>query len=235
MTLPRLLPALLLLALAAPALAEDRCPRRGTLDCAGQARAMDAAIAADPAMAVSEAAIAARAAALQRALAPEAAAALARADALRRRARSRYLFFTPAGEVEPESVDDLRDALGWHLSWLGSIDPAPPPGVAGRWDGGFVMAKVVPRAEGGFDIEAHAVEPFHLAWTCEFDDTAAALPDGSLVSADGTLRLVRDGPLLILEPIPRPGLAGYDYCGAMGSLTGALFFVGALDAPPRLP
>lgn len=229
----RVLAAALLLACALPAAAQDRCPRRGTTDCATQARAMAAAIAADPGIALTEAVIDERVAALSVALPPPAASVLARADALRRHARSRDLFFTPGGEVEAESIPRLRDALAWHLAWLAAINPEPPKGPAGRWDGGFVTATVVPRDDGGFDIEAHAVEPFHLSWTCEFDDRARLLPDGWLVSADGTLRLRREGPLLVLEPIPRPGLAGFDYCGAMGSLAGALFFVGGLEPADR--
>jgi hypothetical protein len=231
MLLRHLLPAAILLCLAATASAQDRCPRRGTTDCATQGRAMAAAIAADPAMALTESVIAERVAALSAALPPPAATVLARADALRRRARSRDLFFTPEGALEADSLDQLRDALAWHLAWLAAINPDPPNGPAGRWDGGFVTATVAPRDDGAFDIEAHAVEPFHLAWTCEFDDRARPLPDGWLASADGTLRARREGPLLVLEPIPRPGLAGYDYCGAMGSLAGALFHVGGLTPP----
>lgn len=214
---------LIALVLAFPAQAEDRCPTRRNVDCAMQARAIAAAIAADPVLALAEAALVQRAAALTAAMAPPAAEALARADALRRRARGRELFFTPDGAVEADSIDMLRDALAWHRAWLDAIDPAPPPGLAGRWAGAFIVAEIAPGSDDRFAVGADAVEPFHLAWLCEFDDAARLQPDGALVSEDGTLRLFRDGPLLVLEPIPRPGLAGYDYCGAMGSLRGVLF------------
>lgn len=218
---------LLAVVLAWPAQAEDGCPRRRNVDCATQARAIAAAIATDPGLARMQEAIARRLADLSAALAPPAAEALARADALRRQARGREVFFTTDGAVEAESIDRLRDALAWHLVWLAGIDPAPPPGLAGRWAGAFVLADVAPGSDGRFAVTADAVEPFHLAWTCEFDDSARLQPDGALLSEDGTLRLFRDGPLLVLEPIPRPGLAGYDYCGAMGSLRGTLFRLGA--------
>ncbi len=214
---------LIALMLAWPAQAEDGCPRRRNVDCTSQARAISTAIAADPALTQAEAAIAERVAALTAALAPPGAAALTREDALRRRARGRELFFTADGTVEAESMDMLGDALAWHRAWLDAIDPAPPPGLAGRWAGAFIVAEIAPGTDGRFAVGADAVEPFHLAWLCEFDDTARLQPDGALVSEDGTLRIHRDGPVLVIEPIPRPGLAGYDYCGAMGSLRGVLF------------
>lgn len=223
---------LLLILLSLPAFAEEGCPRRRHVDCAAAARAIAAAIAGAPDLAAMEAAIGTRLSALGAVLPPPAAAVLARDAAVRRRARARDLFFTPEGVVEAGSIDVLRDALAAELAHLGRIGPAPHDGLAGRWAGGFVRAEVTPLGGGRFQVSADAVEPYHLAWTCEFEDAARAGPDAVLLTEDGTLRLRRDGPLLRLEPIPRPGLAGYDYCGAMGSLAGALFYIGPVDQNP---
>lgn len=80
----RLVPLLCVIFLALPAAAEEPCPRRAHVDCAGAMRAVEAAVAVDPWLALLDRARAVRLAELAAPLGEEAAAEL-RAQAAARR------------------------------------------------------------------------------------------------------------------------------------------------------
>lgn len=85
----RLVPLLCVIPLALPATAEEPCPRRAHVDCAGAMRAVEAAVAADPWLALLDRARAMRLAELAAPLGEEAAAELRAQDAAWRRSLPR--------------------------------------------------------------------------------------------------------------------------------------------------
>ncbi|MBR0680711.1 hypothetical protein GXW74_09440 [Roseomonas eburnea] len=228
MTLRWILGLVLACAAVAPAVAQQRCPSRRNVDCAGAERAIDAAIAADPWLSLLEDGRRRRVAELQRLLPREATAVLTEEDAIRRRARSRELFFTADGAMEAEGAYTLRSELEWWLIRLIRMQDDPPDGVAGHWTGAFAEARIRPLGGGRYLVTANAAEPYALSWLCEFEaEGVMDATDTLIAGAEGEqIAVRREGPMLRIRSIPRPGRAGFDYCGAMGSLSGSLFRIG---------
>lgn len=224
MMMHRLLPMLLLL-LAWPAAAEP-CPARRNVDCAGVARAVDAAILADPWLALLDSARAMRMAELARLLEPSSAAELARQDAVWRRSLSRELFFHPDGtldEADPRTA--LRGALEYRLMLVMRLQHDLSASIEGHWRG--VQGQLVVRAAGGghYRILVSTADTDNLAWTCDYDgegDTTQREPQW-LRAKDGAVELQRVGTMLRLRMLTTQP---HTFCGAGGSLAGDFFRIG---------
>jgi len=226
MSWPRLLPLILAL-LAPPAIAEERCPARRNVDCAGAARAVDAAIAADPWLAIIDRARAMRLAELRGLFGPESAAELARQDAAWRRSLSRDLFFHPDGTLdEPDPRAALRGRVEDRLALLFRVEHDPSASLSGVWAG--VQGRVVVR--GSHDrprrVEINTADLHDLAWLCEYEGVGESPREEWLETADGAVELRREGNMLRVRMLTaRPS----DHCGAAGSLGGLYFRVGAAE------
>lgn len=220
---------LLLLIAALPAAAQDRCPLRRNVDCAGAQRAIAAAIAADPWLALIDRARSMRVAELSRLLGPAGAAELARQDEAQRRTLSRELFFTAEGVLEAESLPALRAPIEAWLMQLMRMQPDPPPVLDGRWVGMNGVAVVHRLGGQRLAVSVNTVDPYALAWTCEYEGEGRAERADWMETADGAVELSWDGPMLAVA-MRRPADGGaVPFCGAAGSVAGRYFRVGDAD------
>lgn len=223
----RIAALLALLLLALPAWADEPCPRRANVDCAGAMRAVDAAIAADPWLAILDQARAMRLEELGRLLDAGSAAELRRQDAAWRRSLSRDLFFRPDGsldEAAPRAA--LRGPMEYWLTRLMRVQHDPSWRIGGVWFGVQGQVAVAVAGRGRHRIEANTAEVNHLAWTCEYEGEGESHRDDWLETADGALDLRRVGSVLRIRMI---GPGPVDFCGAAGSVAGDYFRIGDAD------
>lgn len=209
-----------------PAGAEERCPTRRHVDCAGAERAIAAAIAADPWMTLLDQARRMRMAELSPLLGPAGAAELVAQDGAQRRVLSRELFFTPDGAMEPDSVPGLRSQLEFWLMRLIRLQPDPPPVMDGIWFNLTGEAVIRRRHDGRYLVTINTVELYALASTCEYDGAGRSDRVDRLETDDGALELTWDGPMLLVRELvsgPQP------FCGAVATVTGRYFRIGDAD------
>jgi len=219
---------ILLLLLFAPGVAaEEPCPARRHVDCAGAARAVEAAIVADPWLAILDRARAMRMAELAGLLEPESRAELARQDAAWRRSLSRELSFHPDGtldEAEPRAA--LRGRVEHRLALLFRVEHDPAASLAGVWVG--VQGRVTVRGDRDRPrrVEIATADVNDLAWLCEYEGVGESPREEWLETADGVVELRREGNMLRVRMLTaRPS----EHCGASGSLGGLFFRVGAAE------
>jgi hypothetical protein len=214
---------LLLLLVATPAVAQQPCPARRHVDCAGAARAVDAAIAGDPWLAIMDQAQRMRFDELAPLLGPDGAAALADQQAAWRRSLSRELFFHPDGTLDtPDPRGALREAMEYRLTHLMRTQHQPT-GIAGNWRG--VQGQVVVEAAGNghYRVSASTIDVNNLAWMCDYDGEGDTVGVEWMQTRDGALELRREGAMLRVRMLTR---RPSDFCGAAGSLSGLFFRVG---------
>lgn len=212
---------------ALPAAAQEDCPSRRHVDCAGALRAVDAAIAADPWLSILDRARAMRLAELLTPLGPEAAAELTRQDAAWRRSLSRNLFFNPDGSLdEPDPRAALRGSLEYWLMRLIQIDPLPAPGITGRWMSARGEVVIRRRDRDHFDVEINAADINNAAWTCEYEGEGRSERIDWLETDDGEMELRWLGTTLQVSMLP---VAPVPFCGAAGSPAGVYFRIGDAD------
>lgn len=217
---------LVVLLMAWPAGAEERCPTRRHVDCAGAERAIAAAIAADPWMTLIDQAWRMRMAELSHLLGPAGAAELAAQDVAQRRVLSRDLFFTPDGAVEPDSVPGLRWRMELWLMRLIRLQPDPPAVMEGIWFNLTGEAVIRRRNGGRYLVTISTVEPYALASTCEYEGEGRSDRADRLETDDGALELTWDGPMLRIRQL----VNGHQpFCGAVATVTGRYFRIGDAD------
>ncbi|CAH0136450.1 hypothetical protein [Roseomonas sp. CECT 9278] len=219
----RLLVLLSLLVAALPGAAQQPCPARRNVDCAGAARAVDAAIAADPWLAILDQAQRMRLAELMPLLGADGAAELAVQQAAWRRSLSRDLFFHPDGTLDaPDPRGALRGAMEYRLAGLMRI-AHDPSGLDGTWRGAQGQAVVEPAGGGRYRVLVSTIDINALAWMCDYDGEGDGTSFERLETRDGALAMWREGAMLRVRMLaPRPS----DFCGAAGSLAGLFFRVG---------
>ncbi|WP_198370068.1 hypothetical protein [Roseomonas rosulenta] len=220
----RLLPLMILLLAAMPAAAQQPCPARRHVDCAGAARAVEAAIAGDPWLALIDQAQRMRIAELAPLLGAQSAAELADQQAAWRRSLSRDLFFHPDGtldEADPRGA--LRGAMEARLVRLMRIEHDPPGSIDGNWVG--VQGQVVVERAGGghYRISVSTIDVNNLAWMCDYDGEGDTTRVEWLETRDGALELRREGAMLRVRMLTR---RPSDFCGAAGSMSGLYFRIG---------
>jgi hypothetical protein len=218
-------PVLFALLLAAlPAAAQDRCPTRRNVDCAGAARAVDAAIAGDPWLALIDQAQRMRLAEVAPLIGEPSAAELAAQQATWRRSLSRQLFFHPGGALdEPDPRGALRGAMEYRLVRLMRLQHNPPGSIDGDWVG--VQGQVVVERAGGghFRVSLSTADVHDLAWLCDYDGEGDTQREEWMQTRDGVLELRREGVMLRVRQL-RAGAT--EFCGAGGSMSGLYFRVG---------
>lgn len=222
-----LLPTLVLLLVALPAAGQQPCPARRHVDCAGAARAVDAAIAADPWLALMDQAQRMRLDELMPLLGAQGAAELADQQAAWRRSLSRDLFFHPDGTLdEPDPRGALRGAMEARLVRLMRVQHDPPGSIDGSWAG--VQAQVVVERAGGghYRVSASTIDVNALAWMCDYDGDGDTTRVEWMQTRDGVLELRREGVMLRVRMLTDTPST---FCGAGGSLSGLFFRIG--DAP----
>lgn len=223
----RLLCLLLTLVVASPVLAQEPCPARRNVDCAGAARAVEAAIAADPWLALMDQAQRMRLEELLPLLGAESAAELVAQQAAWRRSLSANLFFHADGTLDaPNPRAALRSALEYRLMQLIRIEHDPSASVGGIWAGvqGEVMVEVL--NAGRYRISAGTSDINNFAWTCGYEGEGESTRVEWLRTRDGALELRRVGVMLSVR-MNMPQANGF--CGAAGSLSGLFFRIG--DVP----
>lgn len=216
--------------LALPAAAQEPCPRRANVDCAGALRAIDAATAADPWLALLDRARVMRLDELSRLRGGAAAAELAAQDGAWRRSRARDLFFAPGGALDTDDPRrDLRGPLEYWLMRLMRVQPGPPAGVDGRWM--RMNGEVVVQAAGGgrYLVSVTTVELQALAWTCEYEGEGRTDRPERLETSDGALVLRLEDGMLTVRMLPRRDGGPVPFCGAAGSVAGRYFRIGGAD------
>lgn len=223
----RWLTLLLLLLAAGPAAAQQPCPARRHVDCAGAARAVDAAIAADPWLALLDQAQRLRLAELTPLLGAPSAAELADQQATWRRSLSRELSFHPDGTLdEPDPRGALRGAMEARLVRLMRIQHDLSASIDGRWVGVHGAAVVERAGAGRFRASVSTIDVMGLSWMCEYGGEGETTRIEWMETNDGAIELQREGAMLrVRMQTRRPS----DFCGAAGSLSGLFFRVG--DAP----
>ncbi|MBR0658215.1 hypothetical protein [Neoroseomonas oryzicola] len=220
----RLLCLLLTLLASLPAAAQEPCPARRNVDCAGAARAIDAAIAADPWLAIMDRAQRMRLDELAPLLGAESAAELAAQQAAWRRSLSRNLFFHPDGTLDaPDPRAVLRAAMEYRLMQLIRIEHDPSASIDGIWAGvqGEVTVEIL--GAGSYRISAGTADINNLAWTCGYEGEGESTRVEWLETRDGALELRREGVMLRVR-MNLPQANGF--CGAAGSLSGLFFRIG---------
>lgn len=219
--------SILWLLAALPAAAQDDCPARRHVDCAGALRAVDAAIAADPWLSIMDRARAMRLEELLVPLGPEAAAALTQQEVRWRRSLSRDLFFNPDGSLDaPNPRIVLRGRLEHRLMQLIGIDPLPPPGIVGRWVGVQGEAVIRRRGQDHYEVDISTADINNLAWTCEYEGEGRSERIEFLETDDGDVELRWLGTSLQIRMLT-DGFA--PFCGAAGSVGGIYFRAGDAD------
>ena len=222
--IPRCLPLVMLLLAAMPAAAQQPCPARRNVDCAGAARAVDAAVAADPWLAIMDQAQRMRLEELMPLLGRESAAELSDQQAAWRRSLSRDLFFHPDGTLdEPDPRGALRGAMEYRLARLMRIEHDPSASIDGQWVG--VQGQVVVEAAGSghYRVSVSTIDVNSLAWMCDYDGEGDSPRVDRLETRDGALELRRVGTMLRVRMLTtRPS----QFCGAAGSMAGLFFRVG---------
>jgi hypothetical protein len=216
-----------LLVAALPAAAQDRCPSRRNVDCAGAARAVDAAIAADPWLALLDQAQRMRLAELMPLLGEPSANELATQQAAWRRSLSRDLFFHPDGSLdEANPRGALRGYLEYRLTRLMRLQHDPSASIDGNWVGVQGQVVVERAGHGRYRVSASTADVNDLAWLCDYDGEGETHREDWMETRDAVLELRREGVMLRVRMLTR---TPSEFCGAGGSLSGLFFRIG--DAP----
>lgn len=220
----RLLSLLLPLFAALPAMAEQPCPARRNVDCAGAARVVDAAIAGDAWLAIMDRAQQMRLAELMPLLGDLSARELADQQTAWRRSLSRELSFNPDGTLnEPDPRAALRMSLEFRLTRLMRLQHDLSASIDGNWVG--VQGQVVVEAAGGghYRVSVSTIDVNNLAWMCDYDGEGDTTRVEWLETRDGALELQRVGAMLRVRMLTAQ--AG-QFCGAAGSMSGLYFRIG---------
>jgi hypothetical protein len=218
---------LLMLLVAMPALAQQPCPARRHVDCAGAARAVDAAIAGDPWLALIDRAQRMRLDEVAPLVGAESAAELASQQAAWRRSLSRELFFHPDGSLdEPDPRGALRGAMEARLVRLMRLQHDPSASIDGNWVG--VQGQVVVERAGGghYRVSVSTIDVNNLAWMCDYDGEGDTTRVEWMQTRDGALDLRREGVMLRVRMLTT---RVSEFCGAAGSMAGLYFRIG--EAP----